>query len=108
MKPSPVLLLSLALAGCARPKPPAAAATEMDAHTISEAEAVAVVLKDIELRGGDPRGEVCSAMASDDGWRVLVQHIYYPEKKGNARFVFGGHSFYDVSSDGRILKSSGG
>jgi hypothetical protein len=71
----------------------------------TEAEAVAVVLADVQCRGGDPRKEECSAKLMDGNWHVVAWHIWYPNNTGSSRFVPGGFTVYVVSTDGRIIKT---
>jgi hypothetical protein len=74
----------------------------------TEADAIAVVLADIQRRGGDPHREECSAKQMDGEWYVTAWHIWYPRNKGSSRFVPGGFTTFVVSTDGEILKTMPG
>jgi len=99
------VLLAFLLAGCAgqRQAQPASPVVGKDATT--QADAIAVVLADIQRRGGDPRREECSAKKMDGDWWVTAWHIWYPNNVGSSRFVPGGFTTYVVSTDGRIVRT---
>jgi hypothetical protein len=86
----------------AQPPPPVVS------KQVTEAEAIAVVVADIQRRGGDPRRNECSAKKIDGDWWVTAWHIWYPNNKGDSRFVPGGFTTYIVSADGKILSTRGG
>ena len=69
----------------------------------TEADAIAVVLADIQSRGGDPMREECSAKNVDGEWWVTAWHIWYPDNVGWSRFTPGGSKDYIVSTDGKIV-----
>jgi hypothetical protein len=74
----------------------------------AEADAIAVVLADVQRRGGDPHREECSAARRDGRWYVTAWHIWYPDNTGSSRFVPGGFTTYIVSDDGKILEAQPG
>jgi Clp amino terminal domain, pathogenicity island component len=78
-----------------------------EAHVVrqAEADAIAVVLADVQRRGGDPHREECSAKRSDGRWYVTAWHIWNPDNTGSSRFVPGGFTMYIVSDDGKILEA---
>jgi hypothetical protein len=101
------VMLTLLVTACTRqqhPQPPAQASKQVG----TEVDAVAIVLADIQRRGGDPHREECSATKTGEGWDVTAWHIFYPTNKGSSRFVPGGFTDYTVSSDGKILKTMPG
>ena len=71
----------------------------------TETDAIAVVLADIQRRGGDPRREECSAKKMDEDWWVMAWHIWYPHNTGSRRFVPGGYTIYVVSTEGMIVRT---
>lgn len=71
----------------------------------SEAEAIAVVLAEIQRSGDDSERVECSASLIENRWLVNALFIYYPENKGDQRFVPGGFTTYIVSKDGVILET---
>jgi hypothetical protein len=77
----------------------------MSKQIAKEADAVSVVLAEIQRRGGDPRREECSAKQLDEVWYVTAWHIRYPNNVGSSRFVPGGFTSYVVSTDGKILRT---
>jgi hypothetical protein len=97
------LMLALLLVGCARHH--ALPTAQASRQIITKAEAIAVVLAEIQRRGGDPRLEECSAKKTDDGWDVIAWHIFYPTNTGSSRFVPEGSKIYIISRDGKILKT---
>jgi hypothetical protein len=98
-------LLALLLAACAHQQRASPSRPVGGRAIVSGADAIAVVLADIQRRGGDPRREECSAHPTDEGWWVTAWHIFHPHHKGDRRFVPGGFTDYIVSRDGRILKT---
>ena len=101
-------LLTLLVAGCAHrqdAQPPTSSTPPVSKQVSTEADAIAVVLADIQRRGGDPKREECSAKKMDGDWWVTAWHIWYPSNKGDSRFVPGGFSTYVVSIDGKILRT---
>jgi hypothetical protein len=70
----------------------------------AEEEAIAVVLADVQRKGGDPHREECSAARIDGRWYVTAWYILYPDNTGSSRFVPGGFTTYILSNDGKILK----
>lgn len=98
-------VLALLFVACARQQstqPPAATAVQ---QVSTEADAIAVVLADIQRRGGDPKREECSAKKMDGDWWVTAWHIWYPNNVGSSRFVPGGFTTYVVSTNGSILRT---
>jgi hypothetical protein len=101
-------LLTLIVTACARredAQPSAGAASAAVRRVSTGAEAIAVVLADIQRRGGDPKREECSARKVDDDWQVTAWHIWYPDNKGSSRFVPGGFTTYIVATNGAILQT---
>ena len=97
-------LLALLLSACVRQehaKPSSVVVKQVN----SESEAIAVVLADIQHRGGDPRREECSAIKTDRGWDVTAWHIFNPTNTGSSRFAPGGFTDYAITKDGRILEA---
>ena len=99
------VLFGLLLAACA-PRPSAQPPAPVVGKPVTtEADAIAVVLADIQRHGADPRREECSAKKVDERWYVTAWHIWYPNNKGSSRFVPGGFTTYIVSTDGRVLET---
>src|SRR4051812_24869617 len=98
-----VLLTSL-LSACARQQHPQPVLPLVSKQVTTEADAIAIVLADIQRHGGDPRREECSARKMDGDWSVTAWHIWYPHSVGSSRFVPGGFTIYVVDTDGKILK----
>ena len=99
------VVLALLFVACARQQstqPPAATVVQ---HVSTEADAIAVVLADIQRHGGDPRREECSAKRMDGDWWVTAWHIWYPNNVGSSRFVPGGFTTYVVSTNGSVLRT---
>jgi hypothetical protein len=90
------VLLALLFAGCAHERegqsfrPPAPG---QGVHTA--ADAIAVVLADIQRHGGNARKVECSAEETKESWVVTVW--FRP-------FRPGGHATYFVGHDGEILR----
>jgi len=103
-----ILVMFALLAGCARERQAQPPPSVVSMQVTTEAEAIAVVLADIQRRGGDPRRNECSATKIDGDWWVTAWHIWYPNNKGDSRFVPGGFTTYIVSADGKILSTRGG
>jgi hypothetical protein len=103
-----LVLLAGLLAGCARQQVAQGPTGVVSRHITTEAEAIGVVVADIQRRGGDPRREECSAKQMDGKWYVTAWHIWYPDNKGSNRFVPGGFTSYVVGTDGRILETMPG
>ena len=100
-----LVLLALLLSGCAHQQNAHLPAPVASKPITTEADAIAVILADIQGRGGDPRREECSAKQMDGEWHVTAWHIWYPRNKGSSRFVPGGFTTYVVSTDGEILRT---
>ena len=98
------ILLALLLAACVQ-RQAQLPSLPVSKEITSEADAVAVVLADIQHRGADPRREECSAKKVDERWYVTAWHIWYPNNKGSSRFVPCGFTTYIVSTDGWILET---
>jgi hypothetical protein len=96
-------LLACLLAGCATHREERWAAPEFSEPTLTEADAIDIVLADIQRRGEDPGREQCSAEKTGEGWSVKAWHIYYPDNVGVSRFVPGGFAIYSLSREGEIL-----
>jgi hypothetical protein len=90
----------LLLSACAHPQRPQLSVPK---QVNTEADAIAVVLADIQRRGGDPRREECSAKKFDDYWWVTAWHIIYPRNVGSSRFCPGGFTVYHVSTNASII-----
>ena len=72
-------------------------------------QAIAAAHAYIRERGSDPLGAEWSARHMPDGtWSVMAWHIVYPNNSGSSRFVPGGHTFYTVSGDGKVLEVTEG
>ena len=71
----------------------------------TEADAIAVVLADVQRQGGDRERKECSAKHIDGNWWVTAWHISYPNNVGSSRFVPGGFTTYVVSTNGTILRT---
>ena len=99
------VLFGLLVPACARQRQAQLPAPSLSKQVTTEADAIAVVLADIQRRGADPRREECSATKIDERWHVLAWHIWYPNNKGSSRFVPGGFTTYVVSTDGSILET---
>jgi hypothetical protein len=69
------------------------------------AEAIAIVLADIQRRGGDQKRQECSATKMDGDWWVTALHIWYPNEVGSSRFVPGGFTIYEVTTEGTMLRT---
>jgi hypothetical protein len=102
------ILLSLLLTACAHYPPTQPPTPVAITQVTTEADAIAVVLAEIQRRGGDPRRAECSAKKMEEGWWVTAWLIWYPRNKGDSRFVPGGFTTYIVSADGKILSTRGG
>ena len=103
------LLLAFLIAGCAHERgAPPFAPPPPGKQVKTAADAIAVVLADIQRRGGDPRREECSAVETNGFWEVTAWHVVYPHHTGASRFVPGGFTDYFVSHDGRILRTEPG
>lgn len=103
------ILFALLLSACARqqqvqPAPVQPAPPVAGKQVFIQADAIAVVLADIQRRGGDPKREECSAVKDKRGWSVTAWHIWYPQNTGSSRFVPGGFTTYVVSDDGKIVE----
>ena len=100
-----VAVLVLFLGGCAHRRETRALVPPVTKQVTTEAGAIAIVVADIEQRGGNARREECSAQMMDGDWWVTAWHILYPNNVGSSRFVPGGFTTYVVSTDGRILRT---
>jgi len=101
-------LLALLVAGCAPRQdalPPTSSPPTASKQVSTEADAIAVVLADIQRRGGDPKREECSAKKMDGDWWVTAWRILYPNNVGSSRFVPGGFTTYVVSTNGSVLRT---
>ena len=101
-------LLALLITGCAPrqdAQPPTSSTPPASKPVSTEADAIAVVLADIQRRGGDPKRDECSAKKMDADWWVTAWHIWYPNNVGSSRFVPGGFTTYVVSTNGSILRT---
>lgn len=102
-------LLTLLVAGCAprQETQPVTSSTpeQLSKQASTEADAIAVVLADIQRRGGDPKRVECSAKKMDGEWWVTAWRIMYPNNKGDSRFVPGGYTTYVVSTNGSVLRT---
>lgn len=99
------VLLALFFTACGSHQSSPAPVPLVRKQIVTPADAIAVVLADIQRRGGDPRREECSATKTDEGWDVTAWHIFYPANSGSSRFVPGGFTDYVVGQDGRIVKT---
>jgi len=97
------VLLALLLSACADQRQ--APAPPISRQVSTAADAIAIVLADIQQRGGDPQREECSARKVDGEWRVMAWHIWYPNNLGSSRFVPGGFTIFVVSIDGKIIRT---
>lgn len=105
MKTARLIPLILLLTACAhRHHSPSPSPADGPGQVLTEADAIAVVLAKIQGEGGDPAREECSAQKTENGWRVIDWHIWYPAQSGSSRFVPGGFTTYLLGDDGKILK----
>jgi hypothetical protein len=95
---------ALLLGACA-PQPSQPSPPGVSKQVTTEADAIAVVLADIQRRGSDPRREECSAKRMDGDWWVTAWHILYTNNVGSSRFVPGGFTTFVVSTNGTILRT---
>jgi hypothetical protein len=99
------VLFTLLRAACAPQRQAQPLPSVVSKQVTKGADAIAVVLADIQRRGGDPHREECSAKKMDGDWWVTAWHIWYPNNKGDSRFVPGGFTDYIVSTDGKIVRT---
>jgi len=99
------VIVALFLSACARQQHTQLPASVAGKQITTEADAIAVVLADIQRRGGDSRREECSAKKMDGDWWVTAWHIWYPNNVGSSRFVPGGFTDYVVSTNGKIVRT---
>lgn len=99
------VLFSLLLVGCAHRHETKSLAPAVGEKVSTGADAIAVVLADIQRRGGDPKRVECSAKKVDGAWWVMAWHIWFPNNVGSSRFAPGGFTEYVVSTKGKILET---
>lgn len=100
----PLVSLILLVTACARIQQAEPTSPAAGRPVTTEADAVAVVVADIQRRGGNPRREEISATKREEDWWVTAWHIWYPRNVGASRFVPGGFTTYVLRQDGTISK----